>query len=548
MKKLILILSFLFLSVHCFAIITDIGIDPLDQSSGAKPFSLGGAFAGASDDVNCLFYNPAGIANASGIILTGSDFEKFFIKNYSLGLVFSTDYGHFGIGTVSKHYDDIGISDSQTFTYDDDMALVSYGIGNERLSFGVTLKTSLTQKISEPGVFSKSVNDAATDYDAGILWKPSNYASIGVVLRDLSGSTFRLDGSHEACPTSTRAGLMLDVVGKNSIYYNDTYGLKAAFDADNGNVGVKDTFRQNSFCGAEGSFNNWAFLRFGATSIFNVDKNVTGTSVGLGFKFDWGGLDFASVRDPITLMQSTYVSLSVATELMTSKGHEAIRPVQKDLLAVSLPDDYVVDTEDIIISGETKPKATIFINGAQAYVDDNGAFRVIQPLLLGKNLIQISASLEGRSTMIEKKVLRNAKVAIEEEESIDKKITMEASPAEKAKLLEEKKRLEAGKIKVENLVTAGVIDVPQGSKFKMDSFISKGEIISWLVNASGMKVPEVTGPVFPDVPQDHKYAAPIKAALDAGLIQADSDGKFRPDDLVRENEVDRYFKAFGISR
>jgi hypothetical protein len=73
-------------------------------------------------------------------------------------------------------------------------------------------------------------------------------------------------------------------------------------------------------------------------------------------------------------------------------------------------------------------------------------------------------------------------------------------------------------------------------------------MISWLVTASGMKIPEVDKPVFPDVPPDHKYAPYIKAALDAGLIQGDSDGKFRPDDLVRENEVDRYFKAFGISR
>ena len=547
MKKLFLILLFLLLSGHCFAIITNIGINPLDQSSGAKPLALGGAFVGASDDLNSLFYNPAGIANATGLIITGSDFEQFYIKNYSLGLVFATDYGHFGIGTVSKRYDDIGINDSQAVSYDDDMALVSYGIGTEKLSFGLTLKTSLMQRLAEPG-FSKTVNNAATDFDAGILWKPINYASFGVVMRNLSGSAFKFDASHEASPTSIRTGLQLDLIGKNSIYHDDTFGLKTSFDEDN--IKIAKVLRQNSYYGAEGSFNDWLFLRLGGSSVFNIDSNVLGSSTGIGFKFDWGEVDFASVKDPLTQMQTSFVSLSVATELMVAKGHEIIKhlPGLKDLLTTSLPDDDIVDTENIIISGETRPNATILINGAQAYVDNDGRFKVVQPLLLGKNLIQISASLEGESKIIEKKVLRTAKVTIAEEESINKRITMETSAQEKEKLLDEKNRLEAGRIKVENLVTAGVIDVPQGSNFQMDAFISKGELISWLVTASGMKLPEVTGPVFPDVPKDHKYAPFIKAALDAGLIQADSDGKFRPDDLVRENEADNYFKAFGISR
>jgi hypothetical protein len=546
MKKLLLLLTFFLFSSHCFAIITDIGIDPLDVSSGAKALALGGAFAGASGDVDSLFYNPAGIANADGLILTGSDFEKFYIHNFSVGLVVATDYGHFGIGTSSKHYDDIGLNDSETINYNDDTALISYGIGFDKLAFGLTLKSSRMQRIEEAAVFSRSANNAATDYDAGILWKPANYASIGIVMRNISGTTFRLDGSHEACPTTTRTGLQLNVVGKNSIYYNDTFGLKAEYDSDNGKAG--NTLRLNSFCGAEGSYNDWLFLRFGARSVFNVDGNVGGASAGLGFKFNWGDLDFASVIEPISQTPTSFISLTVATDILIAGGHEIIKPILKDLLSVSLPDDLVTDEENLIISGETQPKATLFINGAQAYVDNHGNFRVIQPLLMGKNLIQLSASLEGGTKFAEKKVLRNAKVAIAEEESIDKKLKLKASPEEKAKLLEEKKRLESGRINVENMVTAGVINVPQGSKFQMDSFISKGEMISWLVTASGMKVQAVDKPVFPDVPKDHKYAPYIKAALDAGLIRGDPDGKFRPDDLVRENEVDNYFKAFGISR
>lgn len=549
MKKLFFILSFIIFTGQCHALVTDIGIDPLDQSSGAKPLAMGGAFTGTTGDVNSLFYNPAGIANADGMILTGSDLEKFYIKNYSMGMVFTTGLGHFGIGTVSTHYDDISINDTQTAGYEDNIALISYGVGSERLSFGLTLKSSMSQRLSIPGSPSRSVNGSGSDYDAGILWKPVNYASIGLVMRNISGSSYRFAGTDEAFPTSTRAGLVLNVIGKDSIYPSETYGLKAAYDSDSGKAG--DVQRQNSYFGAECSYNDWLFFRTGGNSIFSIDSNVTGSSAGVGFKFDGGEVDFTSFRDPLTQKQTTYISLSVLpAELVLIKAREKLRqlPFLKDLLTVSFPDDYATDNENIIISGETWPSATILINGAQAYVDNDGSFRVIQPVNLGKNLIQITASVPGQTKTIEKKVLRNAQVIIAEEETINLMMAQETSAAEKDKLLEERNRLEAGRENVENLVTAGVINVPQGAKFQINSFISRGEMVSWLVIASGMSVSEVDSSVFKDVPPNHKYAPYIKAAYVAGIIKGDSNGKFRPDDPVKENEGEEFFKAFGVSQ
>ncbi len=547
MKKIIIVFSIFLLSVNCYAFITDIGIDPLDQSSGAKMLSMGGAYAGASGGVDSLFNNPAGIANADGVIITWGDFEKFYINNHSLGVVLPSSFGHFGIGTVSKHYDDIDIGKGQTANYDDNIDLIGYGIGSDRLSFGLTCKSSMSQRFSIDGGIRKAVNNAATGFDAGILWKPVNYASIGLVMRDLSASDFKLGSSNESFSETTRLGVLLNVLGKDSIYSNDTYGVRAAYDAESGKAGSDQ--RQNSFYGAEGSFNDWLYMRIGASSVFFVDGNVSGSSVGLGIKFTELEADFTSYKDPLTQQWTSYLSLATSLDELYKLIHPSYeRPSLKDMLKVDLPDEYITDNENIIISGETLRRAIVMINGAQADVDNEGKYSVIQPLLLGKNLIQIIASIGDNSKTIERKVFRNAKVTIAEEESIDKKITLEASAEQKELLLQEKKRLEDQRFKVENLVTAGVINIPSGSKFQINSFISRGEMISWLVISFGIKIPEVKGPVLKDVPQEHKYAAYIKAALDAGLIKSDPDGRFRPDDLVTEREGQVFFRAFGISK
>jgi hypothetical protein len=553
-------------------------MDPLDQTSGTKPFGIGGAFAGASGDINCLFYNPAGIANSRGIIVSGKD-----IKNFSLGVAYDTDIGNIGVGAVFKNYE-ISLSDTVKAKYEHDLALISYGIGPEWLSFGFTVKGILSQRLSITGTPDKSSN-IGSDYDAGILWKPANYVSVGAMLRNGSSTSFKLGSSEEAFPRSGRTGLVLDILGKNSIFNNESFGLKAACDSEIGDVG--EYVKHNSFYGVESSFNNWLFIRFGGSSIFKIDDNVAGSSLGLGIKFEDAEVDLASLNDPITETQVSYLSFSYSPHVFRLfRAPEALKPLppKRDILKVDFPgDDYATYDETVAISGVTIPKASVLINGAQAYVGDDGKFKAVQPLLFGKNLIEISASYNNETKTVLRKVLKKAKVIIEEEASIEKRIVQEVLSKEaeiikreaelkimkekgidvsknekdlieekakyqekKEKLKEEKKMLEDRKEKVENLVTLGVIEVSPGAKFQIEAPITRGEMMSWLVNASGLPLPKVEGQVFTDVPQDHKYAPFIKAAFDARLIKAGPDGKFRPDDPVKEGEGREFFRAFGI--
>ena len=216
-------------------------------------------------------------------------------------------------------------------------------------------------------------------------------------------------------------------------------------------------------------------------------------------------------------------------------------------------------------------------------VESDGKYKAIQPLISGKNLIEISAALDSETKTILRKVLRKAKVIIEEEKEVNNKIVQEGLIKEaeitrkeeeikkdkekgvdvtqkekdlvevktkaketKVKLLEEKKKIEERKEKVENLVTLGVIEVSSEAKFEIEAPITRGEMISWLVKATGLAIPKVEEAVLIDVPKNHKYAPYIKAALDAGYLTIGTDGKFRPDDPAKQEEGQAFFKAFGI--
>jgi len=569
-------------SAGSYALITDIGIDPLDQTSGAKPLSLGGAFAGASNDVNCLFYNPAALANSRGIILSLKD-----DKNFSLGAIYETRIGNFGIGAVYRNRE-IGLNDTLKAKYESNLSLFSYGTSYEQFSFGFAIKNVLSQTLTVPGLSDRSM-DIGTDYDAGILCKPVNYASFGMMLRNISGAEYKFGSSQEAFPRATRFGLVLDILGKTSIYYNEVLGLKAAYDVESGDAG--DDQKHNSFYGVEGSLNNRLFVRFGGSSIYKIDNNVTGSSIGLGIKFGDAELDLASINDPITEAQASYISISYSPQaLIFYQAPEKVSPVEikpeipKELLTVNFPNDnFITYDENIAISGETRPGASILINGTETDVGKDGRFKAIQPLLSGKNLISIYARSGYETKTIYRKVLKKAKVILAEEINIDKKIAQEVISKEaeiskkeaeivkdkekgidvsqkekivkedkikqeekKVQLTEQKKQLEDTKDKLENLVTLGVIEISPEAKFQIEVPITRGEMITWLVKASGLALPEVEGPVFTDVPQNHRYASSIKAALDAGLVKGEADGRFRPDDSVKKEEEQEFYKAFGI--
>jgi hypothetical protein len=582
MKKIIFIILFIIISAGSYSIITDIGLDPLDTSSGAKPLGMGSAFVAVSDDVNSLFYNPAGLSNSNGFSATIRS-----IKDFSMGLSYPTRYGGFGVGFISKNYEKIERKSLES-NYDSNFAFIGYGIQFDKIMFGGNIKSSLSQRLTTTGS-PDAASTTGYDYDIGAIWEPLSYLSFGAVLKNISGQQFSIGSSKESFPGSTRIGIAIDLIGNESVIENDTYGCKLTYDNENGSAG-EDQQKQNSYYGLQTSFNDWLFIRFGGSSVFKIDKNVGGSSFGLGYKFDDAEIDLAGVNDPITGSSVTYLSfLYMPSGVFVFPEAEEIPeeappPPPVELLKVTFPEDnYSTYDETVSVEGQADPKAAVTINGVGVYVKSDGNFKAIQSLTQGKNLIEITAVLGGEQKQFQKKVFRKAKVLIAEEEGLNKKIVNEVLNKEeelikkqeeinkekgkgldvtdkenrliqekqqhevkKASLYEEKKKIEERKDKVENLVTLGVVEVSPNKSFEIEAPIKRGEMITWLVKAAGLPVPKVEGRVLADVPEDNEYAPYINAAIEYGILKKPADNKFRPNDPVTEEEGQEFFKAFGI--
>jgi hypothetical protein len=588
MKKLLIITLLLIFPAAAFAVIADIGLDPLDQSTGARPMSLGTAFSAYNGDANTLFFNPAGLANSRGIAVSlGS------MKNMSFGAVYDTGAGNVGLGIVYKEATEFEIADLEDKpTYEHNQFVLGYGVGNKDMSFGFTYKGLITQRLKvpqTPDVTSIAVNDI----DVGYQWMPLDYATLGIVLHNALSSPYTVSGTEENLPRSTRIGLKLGMLGEKGIFFNDAFGADLSFDTEQ--VNLEDRMKNNSYYGLELSFYKWLFVRVGGGSVGKVgtkEETASISSFGLGMKFSDTEFSLCSAQDQNTQSPITFVSITY------SPPHFVFSPVVKieapkeqvksyagmKLLAVSAPEDnFVTYTDTVIVSGEARPGASLTINGVNVYISDDGKFNAVQSLTAGKNLLDISAK-SGAEVMSEsRRVLKKAKVTIAEEEDINKKIAKDVVEQEQAlkeqeeklkqdkekgtdvaegekklqedklnvesrkiELYSEKKKLEERKEKVETLVTLGVIEVSPEKNFEIEAPIKRGEMITWLVKAAGLEIPKVDKPVFTDVPVNHPSAPYVKAAKDKGLIKGDSKGRFRPDDAVSEEEGQFFFKAFGV--
>ncbi len=79
----------------------------LKVEQGARPVAMGGAFAPIADDINSIFYNPAGIANIENMEYIFS-YSKWLVGSafQSGAFAYSTDYGTFGLSFVSFAIDE----------------------------------------------------------------------------------------------------------------------------------------------------------------------------------------------------------------------------------------------------------------------------------------------------------------------------------------------------------------------------------------------------------------------------------------------------------
>ncbi|MEE8637848.1 MAG: S-layer homology domain-containing protein [Candidatus Margulisiibacteriota bacterium] len=536
----IFILSFVILALPTHAQLGGLGINPFDIEIGSRPLGMGGAFAGLADDMNAAFYNPGGLAWAKGISLSLKDFG-----NISAVQAYPTGFGSsLGLAVITSKISNIPIPAGSANSNSNIISL-SYGTKLtflpglykrpffQRLGLGLNIKGLMGQTLRRTDEPDRSAT--GWDMDVGVLWKGEEWWSAGVSLQNilpaktLGGGIIKWDvGEEEGIPAVGKLSASARLIGD--------IGSPIFMEGRELLLGGELDFSRNRpmllRLGAEWNFAKRYYFRTGFMQQYQKIGISSDINFGMGLRFERWGLDFVSYREPIQDERFFCASfLYFPKEWIVVRKLDVEKPavmIERPIEMISLEDNIVTYDDKIEVFGKVKPGVEVYINGLRASLGPDNSFKTVVPLRLKKNLIVVEARYEGEKKVWKYKVLRKARVKIADEERV--------------KDLEEKKEA------VESLVTMGVIEITPEAEFVMEAGVTRGELSSWLVKASDMKLPEVKKDLFADVPKEHLLAPYIKVVTDLKLLLPFPDGTFRPGAVVSKEEGDAIFAKFGVAR
>ena len=100
---------------------------------------------------------------------------------------------------------------------------------------------------------------------------------------------------------------------------------------------------------------------------------------------------------------------------------------------------------------------------------------------------------------------------------------------------------------IEILAGNGIID-GTGSGFEPHRFMTRAEFIKIIVKALNLETKRASGNVFNDVYESEWFADFVECASENKIISGDSDGKFRPNDVISRNEIAVVLKRIADSQ
>lgn len=532
---LILFFLFIFLCCQSHAQLGEIGINPLKAEIGARPLGMGAAFAGLADDVNALLYNPGGMAWAKGISLTFRDFE-----NITAVQAYPTGYGSsLGLAVATSKIANIPIGTREAYS-SSSLVLLSYGTKLvflpdlykeevfQKVGLGLNIKGLLGQTLSRTGQLDRSAS--GWNMDVGVLWKAADWWSVGYSAQNILpgkalGGEIKWDvGTEEAVPFTQKLAAAARFIGDiGSPVFMEGRELLLG-----GELDFSSTAPMLLRVGGEWSIDRTYFIRLGLMQQSRSGSVASSWNFGLGWRGENWGIDLVSYRESIRDEVLTCLSaLYFPKEWIVIKKLDIPKPaviLEEPFEHISLTDNIVTYDSKIEVLGKVKPGVEVYVNGLRAATAADNTFKVVVPLQPEKNLIMVEARYEGEKKTWKYKVLRKAKVRVVEKKEV--------------KLKE----------KVEVLVTLGVIEVTPEADFKLEASVTRGELATWLVKATGLRLPKVDRDPFPDVKRDNPLAPYIRAAVDWDLLEPFPDGNFRPGAPVSKEEGEKLFKIFGVQR
>jgi len=211
MKKLIIVLTVLLgLSAALNASFTedDIGTTGaafLKLGKGVRAVSMGEAYAGLSDDVNAVFWNPAGLNNLKAAEVSAMHsiwFENIYFDYITAAVprasgVYGISVNYLGMDDIDK-YTNSGVSSDETFSPYDMFLSLSYANTVRRSLFGANLK--VIQSVID------DENAIAFAADLGYMLPLSEKLTIGSALQNI-GTTMKFRDESDPLPLNLKLGV-----------------------------------------------------------------------------------------------------------------------------------------------------------------------------------------------------------------------------------------------------------------------------------------------------------------------------------------------------
>lgn len=182
-----------------------------ERATGARPLAMGGAFVGLADDVNAVFYNPAGL-----VFLSNGDFQATFGKptvrnisgqkrNISLGSLAFVDIkkdSPLAVGLSLSHLTDLNIRRENKVAVSGAYR-ISSPASPQKLSIGVSAKY-----LDNATLNGRVANRSVLSGDVGLLYRPANYFQLGTIVRDVNRPRYP-DAQGDKIPAAWDMGLAL---------------------------------------------------------------------------------------------------------------------------------------------------------------------------------------------------------------------------------------------------------------------------------------------------------------------------------------------------
>lgn len=262
----------------------------LKMPIGARPLGMGEAFVGLADDVNAIYWNPAGMTQIKGRELTAMHtiwFEDIFFSNLAyaqegLGGVIGGAVNYLSAGKIEMADKD-GFQLDETYSPSDIVAILSYARIVKGISAGGNLKF-ISSKIEEE-------NATAFAVDIGGLYKGLKVAGrnlpIGLVIQNI-GTKMKFVDEADPLPLTVRIGGSYNILRRTNSNTTLVMDINVPFDNSvNVHIGGEyvHKFKQVKFSGR---------LGYKTTTIKDLNA-LSGLTVGLGFNWRYYALDYVWV-------------------------------------------------------------------------------------------------------------------------------------------------------------------------------------------------------------------------------------------------------------